>query len=133
MLHLRTPKEGKLTCETLWLAQSDSGDYHKNMDSKKFMLWVKTCLIPTFKAEFPGKKMVLIMDNAPYHHKRAIRSLSAIKKDILVDLMNEYGVDSIDLPMNSQERYNLLDDGTDVADDFGSMVEIDFDPEEQKA
>ena len=39
--------DGKTTCETLWVAQSHSGDYHDNMNSKLFMLWVQDKLIPT--------------------------------------------------------------------------------------
>lgn len=52
-----TPRiDGKLTCETLWLAQSSSGDYHDNMNSEMFMKWVQQKLIPTFERMFPGKK-----------------------------------------------------------------------------
>ena len=40
--------DGKLTCETLWLAQSSAGDYHDNMNSEIFMRWVKKKLLPCF-------------------------------------------------------------------------------------
>ena len=43
-------------------------DYHKNMDSVMFMNWVRHILIPSFKEQHPGKKMILMLDNAPYHH-----------------------------------------------------------------
>ena len=59
--------DGKLTCETLWVAQSSSGDYHENMNSEMFMQWVQDKLIPTFEKLYPGKKMVLVADNAAYH------------------------------------------------------------------
>jgi hypothetical protein len=48
--------DGKITCETLWISQSSSGDYHDNMNSGMFMQWVKDKLIPTFEKMFPGKK-----------------------------------------------------------------------------
>jgi len=37
-----------------------------------FMKWVSEKLVPTFDRQYPGKKMILICDNAPYHHKREI-------------------------------------------------------------
>ena len=61
---------GKLTCETLWLAESHKGDYHDNMNSDIFVKWIDESLFPTFQKLHPGKKMVLVCDNAPYHHKR---------------------------------------------------------------
>ena len=75
-------KNGKLTCETLWVAQSSSGDYHDNMNSEMFMQWVQDKLIPTFEKAYPGKKMILVADNAPYHHKRVIGSLAKIMPPI---------------------------------------------------
>ena len=48
--------------------KSSLGDYHKNMNADMFMLWLKRRLIPTFKVLYPGKKMILILDNAAYHH-----------------------------------------------------------------
>ena len=51
-------------------------------------------LIPTFKAKYPGKKMILILDNAPYHHsygEDAI-NLKSAKKSQLVALASEFGL-----------------------------------------
>src|SRR6202012_1101117 len=35
-----------------------------------YMKWLENRLIPTFKKLFPNKKMVLVLDNASYHHVR---------------------------------------------------------------
>eukprot|EP00957_Ditylum_brightwellii_P063930 4850094-Ditylum_brightwellii.AAC.2 len=70
----------KLTCETLWIANSHTGDYHDNMNSEMFMQWITSRLVPTFERLYPGKKMVPVLDNAPYHHKKEIGSLSSISK-----------------------------------------------------
>lgn len=43
-------------------------DYHDTMDGTFFLYWVEKRLAPAFEACYPGKKMVLILDNAPYHH-----------------------------------------------------------------
>ena len=37
--------------------------------------WVQEKLCPTFKKLYPGKKMILITDNTPYHHTREIGSI----------------------------------------------------------
>ena len=42
-------------------------DYHDTMDSAFFMYWVENRLVPAFENRYPGKKMVLVCDNAPYH------------------------------------------------------------------
>ena len=74
--------EDRLTCKTLWVADSSTVDYHDNMNSNMFMQWVERCLIPTFNKLHPSKKMILILDNAPYRHTRAVPVLtSKSKKD----------------------------------------------------
>ena len=90
-------------------ANSDSGDYHKNMDIVKFLKWVRNRPIPLFKMQYPNKKMDLMMDNAAYHHKRAIGSLGSLKKDELVDLMVKHGVTKIDLPLTNEQRTAKLE------------------------
>jgi hypothetical protein len=72
--------DGSLTCETLWLVMSKTGDYHDNMNSEMFMMWVENSLVPTFEKVYPNKIMILVADNAPYHHKREIGSLQATSK-----------------------------------------------------
>lgn len=59
-----------LGCELIFEGLIDSEDYHKNMDGQVFMQWVHNRLIPTFKCCFPGKKLILLLDNAAYHHPR---------------------------------------------------------------
>jgi hypothetical protein len=64
-----------LSCETLWKAESRSGDYHDNMNSEMFMKWTEERLVPTF-----NKQMILICDNAPYHHCREIGNIGGKSK-----------------------------------------------------
>jgi hypothetical protein len=59
-----------LSCELIKEGLVDSEDYHKNMDGRVYMQWVRNRLIPTFKHRFPGKNMILVLDNAKYHHPR---------------------------------------------------------------
>jgi hypothetical protein len=78
--HPHPREDGKLTCETIWKATSRKGDYHNNMNSEMFIKWVTEKFLPTLKQQHPGKKMLLTMDNAPYHHKREIVTLSSKTK-----------------------------------------------------
>ena len=86
------PSEGpQSTCECLWVSASNSGDYHDNMNSNMFMLWVKNRLVPSFKATYPSKKMIIVMDNAPYHHARGVPSLSSLTtKNQILDAIKSY-------------------------------------------
>jgi hypothetical protein len=43
--HPGTREDGKVTCETLWLANSKAGDYHDNMTFDMFMQWVEKKLL----------------------------------------------------------------------------------------
>ena len=38
------------------------------MDGTMFLKWLRNRLIPTFKALHGRKKLILVLDNAPYHH-----------------------------------------------------------------
>ena len=68
---LNVPCPSALVVEP-FLAEDGSNpeDYHSTMNGVRFCAWMKNRLIPAFKAKFPGKKMILIMDNAGYHKHR---------------------------------------------------------------
>ena len=51
-------------------ASFDDSDYHTTIDGDAFTLWVKNRLLPAFDALYPGKKMIIVMDNASYHKPR---------------------------------------------------------------
>ena len=93
----------------MWVAQSHTGDYHDNMCSDMFMQWLENKLVPTFEQKYPGKKMVLVADNAPYHHKRVIGSLGSLTKGKLVDRMARHSVEWIDLLVTSEKRQELAE------------------------
>ena len=101
-------KDDLLSCELLWIAQSHSGDYHDNMNSDMFMKWVEERLVPTFQRKYPGKKMILVADNAPYHHKRDIGSLGSLSKKQMLELMRKHNVEWLDLPLTTDERLDLV-------------------------
>lgn len=98
--HPKKRTDGKVTCELMWKASSSSGDYHDNMNSDMFFKWVVDKLVPTFELLHPGKTMILICDNAAYHHKREIGSISSKTKFQLIELCIKYEIEYIDLPMN---------------------------------
>ena len=86
------------TCETLWVSDSSSGDYHDNMNNEMFMQWVKHGLEPTFQKHYPDKKMILVLDNAPYHHRREIPVLTGKTKAATMDVIASYADDVPDAP-----------------------------------
>lgn len=45
----------------------DTMDYHKNFDADMYEWWIRQMFIPAFKALHPGKRCVLVLDNASYH------------------------------------------------------------------
>lgn len=125
--------DGKLTCETLWLAQSSAGDYHDNMNSEIFMRWVKEKLLPCFERLYPGKKLVLIANNVAYHHKCKIGSIASLSKKKLIELMEKHEVEYIDLPL-TEARWDYLNEHQEDQDleDHGDCIQIAFELEEQK-
>lgn len=54
--HPEVRRDGKVTTELLWVAQSHTGDYHDNICSDMFMKWVEEKLVPTFDKKYPRKK-----------------------------------------------------------------------------
>ena len=125
--------DGKKTAEALWMANSHSGDYHDNMNSDMFMQWVRRKLVPTFEILYPHKVMVLVADNAPYHHKRIIGSLASVNKKNMVEMMVEHGVEYLDLPLVSEAREELAASESEDNDvqDRGDCVRIDFESNNQ--
>jgi hypothetical protein len=57
-----------LMLSALWSYEYDkTGDYHDAFNGEKFELWIEQHFIPTFKAKYPGKICVLILDNSSTH------------------------------------------------------------------
>ena len=118
----------KITCECLWVVQSHTGNYHDYVNSEIFMQWVHKKLVPTFNKRYPNKKMILVADNAPYHHRKEIGSLGSVTKKNLVAMMADFEVYYIDLPIN-EERMALCGSDPDVLDGRES-IRITFEPDE---
>ena len=58
----------------------EPADYHDTLDGEKFLQWMRNRLIPAFQKKYSRrKKMVLILDNAKYHHARGDDWVSASK------------------------------------------------------
>ena len=93
-----TPEEFQsgqvLTCEMVFRGKMGTGDYHDNMDGAMFDKWITERLFPTFESVFPGKKMILVMDNAPYHHCFSDDCFFAKdkNKDEIAEKLREFGL-----------------------------------------
>jgi len=76
----------------------EPADYHDTLDGEKFLQWMRNRLLPAFEKKFGRrKKMVLILDNAKYHHARGEDWVSASKmnKTELGVFLRTAGVPSI--------------------------------------
>lgn len=98
-----------LTAELLWVAQSHSGDYHDNMTSENYLRWVSNRLLPTFKQLYgENMQMILVQDNAPYHHKRGIGTLPSGKGKLWAHFKQVCPeVKTITLPISSRRTEEL--------------------------
>ena len=76
--------------------KDDKDAYHGNIDANMFLLWLQNRLIPSFRAKYPGKKMILVMDNASYHnpHEDGWVPVSAMRKEQLVAALKRYNITS---------------------------------------
>jgi transposase len=74
-------------------------DYHDTLNGDRFIAWMKNRLIPAFESKYGRKKMILILDNASYHHARGEDWVTANKmnKLELANFLRRVGVSSIKL------------------------------------
>jgi len=76
----------------------DDSDYHNTMTGAKFIAWVRNRLLPTFVEMYPGKKMILVLDNASYHKPRDeswISASKAMNKHELAHQLLDLGVERL--------------------------------------
>ena len=81
------------TAEFLWQAKLSKGDYHASMTDVMFMEWLERRLAPAFKKLFGNKKMILVLDNASYHHgfDEEVRVPETNSKKYNVELLRNLG------------------------------------------
>jgi hypothetical protein len=84
----------------------------------------------TFKKLHPTTKVVLVANNAPYHHSRQIGSLASLSKARFISMMVTQGYNYIDAPP-SDLRYSALDSGdVDGVTDKGGYFRVNFEKED---
>jgi hypothetical protein len=71
------------------------------------LFWVTEKLLPSFEVLHPNRCMVLCLDNAPYHHKRAIGSMNNNTKKELVQLCINHNIETIIVDWNNNRIYTL--------------------------
>jgi transposase len=131
--HPHPREDGKITCETIWKSSLRKGNYHDNMNSEMFMKWVVDKLLPTFQQLYgDNKKMILIMDNAPYHHKREIGTLSNKTKKELCEMCTKYSIQYIDVQWNNHrlEAYATNNFDEEMVRFRGDEIELTFDADD---
>jgi transposase len=81
------------------------------MDDDFFIHWILHRFIPAFDTKFPGKKCILVLDNAIYHHAKdeEFIKLGGTKKEIIEGL-RKLNVDSIEV--RREGRVKRMDPST---------------------
>jgi len=78
------------------------------MDASGFSWWLENRLTPAFEALYPGKKMILVMDNASYHKQQNTEYYSEGKgpitatKGLNAHVLQRVGCPSIDVMMGAR-------------------------------
>jgi transposase len=80
------------------------GDYHKNMNADVFSSWLRNRFIPAFNARYPGKKCILVLDNAAYHRARGAEYVNpaTMTKLELIQHLELFGINSITVNRRGQ-------------------------------
>ena len=88
--------------ELVFEGKSADADYHKSMNGKLFMKWLENRLFPSFRALYGDKKMILVLDNASFHHHRGDNYISVHNKNKgeLESILVSLGVTSMTVPRN---------------------------------
>lgn len=50
---------------------------HGSVDKAKFVWWLEEQMLPALEARYPGKEMIIILDNCSIHHGDVVRQLIA--------------------------------------------------------
>lgn len=87
------------TAEKVWLSNksSETDDYHVHYDGDMCVRWCETRLFPAFRQKYPGKRMVLIVDNSATHRAMGADFLrpSKASKQQITEFLSARGVKGI--------------------------------------
>ena len=98
------------TAEMVFRAKSSRGDYHDNMDTDVFMMWIDRRLLPAFRAKYgPDMTLVLVIDNAPYHHGRCEDGFFCAEhnKAEIAEKLTELGCTELSVKMTPDPKKQL--------------------------
>ena len=103
MVHAGSKEGFVLGAADVFRAKKGSGDYHQEMDGKRFEEWFTKKLLPNLKP-----RSVIVMDNASYHSAK-LHSLptTSTKKLAIHQWLSDNGITS-DLSMLKVELLNLV-------------------------
>jgi hypothetical protein len=106
-----------LSCELIYEADKGDGDYHDNMNGSIYMQWLSNRLLPSFAARYPGQKMILVFDNASYHHHRGPDWINPhrLKKAQMAAKLIELGISSISVERQKKGTLTMEQHAFDAA------------------
>jgi hypothetical protein len=93
-------------CNLFLGSKINDRDYHKTMTGEIFMKWVKNLLIPAV-ANLEGK-VVVVMDNAPYHSMKLNKPPSSTsKKAIMQQWLTDHNI-AFEANFTKKQLYDLI-------------------------
>ena len=97
------------TVATLQDKKDDKESYHGNINSEMWLKWLENKLIPSFRAKYKLKKMILVMDNASYHIGREddYKSPSEMNKSDLISAFNKYEINSFSVERKNDDNSTI--------------------------
>ena len=106
-----------LSCELIYQADKDGGDYHNNMNGSMYMQWLINRLLPSFAERYPGQRMVLVLDNAAYHHHRGADWINPhrLRKAEMAAKLIELGVSSMSVQRQKKGTLTMEQHAFDAA------------------
>jgi len=104
------------SAEWVFQANAKIPDYHANMDGMMYQNWLEYILIPSFKAKYPNKKMILFQDNAPYHRAMGEGGIQVEGKTkaSLIQYCTELGIEEVSVTRQVGDESNVVVFKSDV-------------------
>jgi len=75
-----------------WNAKAlPNDDYHAHLNHALYLMWLERRLIPAFRCKYPGKELILVLDNVAYHKKRGDSGVCAsMSKVVAAQFLKEH-------------------------------------------
>lgn len=102
-------KQSQPSAGIMWVPEKQPDGSTDNMNGETYLKYLKDNILPTFALKYPGQKMKLMLDNAPYHHPHDSEwiSVSAMSKAEIAAKLIEFGFTTITVKRQMQDTSSV--------------------------